>query len=310
MANEQFDRLGSEIAKTFQGIGSERDRSLESVHNLQGMARALLQNEALRLSQKGSVKVSQLVKVQAKLDRSLAAVQAVAAEKTAFQVKRPTVTEKEMVIDGMVVDESRRGAAGLFVAMLDRNGRAVTGVERVQTDKTGHYLFRISGDLVAKFAEIAKAGITVRVETEKAQVLGSLAKPVVVSEPLTTLPTITVKSARPGRPTGGLTQRPTTDVVLRPEPGGGVIRQPITRPVLRVPPAGGRVAPVVRSAAAAAPPAAQPKSAAEAPPGAKPTARKQAPAGKPAAKAKTKAAGAPASKTKKTTKPGGGTRKK
>ena len=302
MANEQFERLGGEIAKTLQGIGSERDRSLESVHNLQGMTRALLQNEALRLSQKGGVKVSQLVKVQAKLDRSLVAVQAVAAQKTAFQVTRPKVGEKEMAVDGMVVDERGRGAAGIFIAMLDRNNRAVSGIERVQTDKAGHYVFRIAADMAAKFAEIGKAGITVRAETEKAQVLGALAKPVVITEPLTTLPTITVKSAQPGRPTGGLTQRPATDVVLRPQPGsGGVVTQPITRPVLNVPVAGVRPTPVVTRAAA--PAAAPPKTAAAPPPSAEPAKRK--PAAKAKGKTPVKPAGKAKAKSKTRTKPPG-----
>lgn len=298
MANDQFERLGGEIAKTLQGIGGERDSGLETVHSLQGMSRALLQNEALRLSQKGAVKVSQLVKIQAKLDRSFGAAQAVAAQKSAFQVTRPKVGEKEMAVDGMVVDERGRGAAGAFIAMLDRNNRAVSGIERVQTDKAGHYLFRIAADMAAKFAEIGKAGITVRAETEKAQVLGSLAKPVVVTEPLTTLPTITVKSGQPGRPTGGLTQRPTTDVVLRPQPGsGGVVAQPITRPVLTVPAAGLRPTPVVTRAAA--PAAAPPKAAAA--PSAEPAKRKPAAKSKP--KAPVKAAGKAKAKARTRTKP-------
>lgn len=258
MSDTESARYGQDLSQTLTAVSGKRDGDLETTNSLQGLSRALLQNEVRRLAGKRSVKISQRAKVQAKLDRTLTATKAIKAQKEEIIIKRPVEEEKALIVEGRVVSLDDRGLPGLSVALGQPNGSVIIAVKPQTTDRQGHYVFRLDEEVVAEIKEMIAKGIHVLVLDKSGELIGKTEKTFTLKGAVNKAPTIILRrkvidprrrvTARPARP--ARTVEPARgDDLIRPQ-AGGVLRQPVARPVITAQPGRrlGRISPLILAA--------------------------------------------------------------
>ena len=142
------------------------------------LRRALMAHESFRLEKRLGPDASRVQYLAARIDQHGAVATQLAVEEEIARVRTPRVDAQDAVVQGRMMSDDQRGLAGATVRLVDAQGKAVAGVDPVQTDASGYYVF-VMNPQVAKMVTAA-GPVSVAVGEDK-PVVPEGAKPIVVA---------------------------------------------------------------------------------------------------------------------------------
>ena len=145
----------------FLGQHAEQLAILKSVH---AMRHALLQQEARRLNRKLGKAHPRVRRLEAQLRQSQELAEDIAVEWETARIQVPEAKEDDVLIQGRVLDENRRGLTGLTVYVEDEKGNAVRSL-MVETDLSGYYALKIDPATAERLSKAGESFLTMRTRT-------------------------------------------------------------------------------------------------------------------------------------------------
>ncbi len=131
----------SDLQGAFEALQEQRSDLLAMVRDMQLASRLLAVEEARRLRtdvDPDDPRVAMYTQANASI---LSRVDALEVEVQIANIRVPSVTKTETLVQGRVTDEAAKALAHVQVALVDEAGAPVAGLGPVETDDSGYYAF-------------------------------------------------------------------------------------------------------------------------------------------------------------------------
>ncbi len=161
----------TQILKAFTDAGTENINALQQVRDVQVIMGSLLQHEAKRLEKKLGRENLRVQQVQASIKRNQAISRDLDVELEIAKIRVPEVNSEDSLIHGRVVDENRRGLAGLVVSLANIQGTIIPPLGNTQTQNSGYYALIINAEALEKNSQSIQEGVFVVVCNSKGELI-------------------------------------------------------------------------------------------------------------------------------------------
>lgn len=174
MTNEkkaETETPGNAEASLLDSLDNDRLAFLRNLKDVQIISHALFQHEARRLSRKLGNDHPRVQQLQARLQENVNFIQDLEIQQEISEIRVPEVGETDALIHGRLVDENRRGIAGLTVFLENEAGNMLRFLGTSQTDKCGYYALAIDAAALARLSEKQCGEVYLAVCTPKGKVI-------------------------------------------------------------------------------------------------------------------------------------------
>ncbi|MBC7701443.1 carboxypeptidase-like regulatory domain-containing protein [Aquabacterium sp.] len=131
----------SDLQGAFETLQDQRSDLLGMVRDAQLASRLLVVEEAHRLRTGVNPDDPRVKRYANASTNILQRVAALEVEVQIANIRVPTVTKTETLLQGRITDEASKAAAHVQVTLIDEAGAPVAGVAPVETDASGYYAF-------------------------------------------------------------------------------------------------------------------------------------------------------------------------
>jgi hypothetical protein len=139
--------------------------TLNELKDIQLFSQFVFENEAQRLAKKHGENNLQVRRINNTLTINKNLLQDLEVELEIAKIKVPEIPEGGALAHGRVIDRSNRGITGLFVHMMNENGKIFHFMGRSETDASGYYAFPIDPTALAKLSKAAVDGVFLTIAT-------------------------------------------------------------------------------------------------------------------------------------------------
>jgi hypothetical protein len=170
----------SDLAGAFDTLQDQRADLLAMVRDVQLASRLLALDEARRIQADVGTEDPRVARYTSGASAILQRSAALDVEVEIANIRVPTVTKTETLLQGRITDEAARATAHVTVTLVDEKGSPVPNVAPVETDDSGYYAF------VLQAAQVEALGstrtLTLQVGSESGKLVPSGIKPFTLSK--------------------------------------------------------------------------------------------------------------------------------
>jgi hypothetical protein len=156
-------------------------------------ARLLAGLEAQRLEQKRGTDDPRVQILHDRSEAILARVNALCVEREIANMRMPAAVKTGALVQGRITDTQRRAAGRVTVRLVKEKGEEVAGVDPVEVDDAGYYIFVLKPETVAAVGTDTKLLVALRDGQE--QLVAAAAKPFTIAPGVSALQEVTLSDA-------------------------------------------------------------------------------------------------------------------
>jgi hypothetical protein len=131
----------SDLAGAFEALQEQRGDLLSMVRDVQLASRLLAVEEARRIKTDVALDDPRVARYTKGANAILQRSAALEVEVQIANIRVPTVTKTETLLQGRITDEAAKAVAHLTVTLVDEKGSPVPNVAPAETDDSGYYAF-------------------------------------------------------------------------------------------------------------------------------------------------------------------------
>jgi hypothetical protein len=202
----KIDPIEIAVTRDLKEISQAHLDGLTATADTRVMMHALLEREALRIELKLGASHPRARQLRARLRTTRTQINALRVERELLGIQVPKVGDEDALIHGRVVDNDRRGIAGLMVCVTDQNASPIRAAGEPTTDGSGYFAFTLVPKVIDQLRRQHKAGVFLAVFTTKGSLIHRQPKLLVLDNGARLVEEITL--SRGGLPRNGPVEPP------------------------------------------------------------------------------------------------------
>jgi hypothetical protein len=230
--NRGSDSFEKDLSEMYNALQQQRGALLDAVLDVQVDARLLMVLEVQRLEQQRGADDPRIASLRERAETMLARANVLAVEREIATVRVPPTVKTGAIVQGRITDAKRRAAGGVSVRLVSERGKAVDGVDPVEVDDAGFYVFVLKPETVTAIGADTK--LTVALRGGEKELVPAAAKPFTIAPGVSAVQEVTLSTGELERlllQVPDLTPPPTTPS-RPPQPPPSVVAPTQPPPVL------------------------------------------------------------------------------
>ena len=191
--NQGNDSFENDLKELYEMLQQQRSALLDAVLDVQVGARLLMTLEAGRLEQQHGADDPRVTGLRERADTILARANVLAVEREIAGVRAPPTVKTGALVQGRVTDHQCRAAGRVSVRLVAENGTPVAGIEPVEADDAGFYMFVLKPETVTAIG--AETKVTVALRDGEKDVVPAAAKPFTIAPDVSVVQEVTLSSS-------------------------------------------------------------------------------------------------------------------
>ena len=183
---KKIDKESEELVKEMSGslnqIKNERVHLFNKIKDVQISMRYLLQLENSRAIKKFGKDHPIVSNLDHSLNVNLGLINDIEVAMELDKINKPQIKKGEILVNGRVIDENRRGISELYVNFSDEDNRVLNLLGRSETDVSGYYSIIIDDYTRKKLSNIVEKGVFLTVCGKKGAVIHREFEPLNITE--------------------------------------------------------------------------------------------------------------------------------
>jgi hypothetical protein len=166
-----IELITQDLESRLRQLTDVRLDSLKRAKDLRVARHAFLQRERIYLSARLGTDHPRVKQVATRLDSNQRIINALEVQHEIGRAVTPAVLDTDVLIQGRLTDENRRGIAGVKVSLVDTRNRRIAEAGTTETDDAGNYALTVSGDVAKEINARHKKGVFVSFVDNKDKVV-------------------------------------------------------------------------------------------------------------------------------------------
>jgi protocatechuate 3,4-dioxygenase beta subunit len=144
------EKIPDDLQQAIDQLASRRTEELGGLRLMHTLSHAMLQMETRRLANKLGKGHPRVKRLETQLKRNTQLTQDLRGEEEFASIQVPHIEDEDVLIQGRILDENKRGIAGLKVTVEKRANTPLEYIEPALTDMRGYYELHLKSDIVEK----------------------------------------------------------------------------------------------------------------------------------------------------------------